>query len=148
MKFASKVYIIHRRDEFRASKVMQKRVLENEKAEVIWNTVVQDVVGDEQVEALRLHNRETAEDWDLSVRGMFVAIGHDPNTGFLRDSGLDLDENGYLKISRPFQTHTNIDGVFAAGDVVDTIYRQAVTAAGMGCKAAMDAERWLAEQED
>jgi thioredoxin reductase (NADPH) len=144
-KFASKVYIIHRRDTFRASKAMQQRVLENPKVEVIWNTRVDDVLGIAHLEALRLENMKTNECRDLQVKGMFVAIGHTPNTHFLKDTGLGLDEQGYIKLVDGYRTATNIEGVFAAGDVADQIYRQAISAAGSGCKAAIDAERWLAE---
>ncbi len=146
-KFASKVYIIHRRDEFRASKIMQKRVLDSPKAQVIWDTVVTDVLGDEKITGVKLRNVKTDEETDLDVKGLFIAIGHTPNTGFLADSGLDLDDQGYITLKDGFRSMTNLDGVFAAGDVSDSVYRQAVTAAGMGCKAAIDAERWLAEQE-
>ena len=145
-KFASKVYVIHRRHEFRASKAMQKRILESPKAQVIWDSVVTDVLGQERLEALKLKNIKTGADSTLPVKGLFVAIGHTPNTKFLDCSGLDLDEKGYVKLKEGFRTYTNIPGVFAAGDVADAVYRQAITAAGMGCKAAIDAERWLAEQ--
>ncbi len=144
-KFASKVYVIHRRDSFRASKAMQKRILENPKAEVIWDTVVEDVLGISHLDAVRLKNVKNGETRDLPVKGLFIAIGHTPNTHFLKDSGLALDETGYIKLKDGFRTYTNIDGVFAAGDVSDSVYRQAISAAGMGCKAAIDAERWLAE---
>jgi len=144
-KFASKVYVIHRRDSFRASKAMQKRILENPKAEVIWDTVVEDVLGMAHLEAIRLRNVKTNTTRDLPIKGLFIAIGHTPNTHFLKESGLELNETGYVKLKDGFRTYTNIDGVFAAGDVSDSIYRQAISAAGMGCKAAIDAERWLAE---
>ncbi len=145
-KFGSKVYVIHRRDEFRASKVMQERILGNPKCEVLWNTVVTDVLGDEKITGLALHNRVTGEHSQLPVKGLFVAIGHTPATAFLEGSGVELDDKGYIRLPVPHQSETNIPGVFAAGDVADARYRQAVTAAGMGCKAAIDAERWLAEQ--
>ena len=145
-KFASKVYVIHRRDEFRASKAMQKRILDNPKAQPVWNSVVTDVLGDERITGVKLKNTVTGAESMLEVRGLFVAIGHTPNTHFLKDSGLALDPQGYLKLSEGFRSLTNIEGVFAAGDVADPIYRQAVSAAGMGCKAAIDAERWLATQ--
>ncbi len=144
-KFASKVYVIHRRDSFRASKAMQKRILENPKAEVIWDTVVEDVIGMTHLESLKLRNIKTNQLTDLLVKGLFVAIGHTPNTHFLKDTGVGLDDKGYIKLVDGFRTMTNIDGVFAAGDVADQVYRQAISAAGMGCKAAIDAERWLAE---
>lgn len=144
-KFASKVYVIHRRDELRASKTMQKRVLDSPKVEMVWDSVVTDVLGDDKITGVRLKNVNTNEQSDLDVKGLFVAIGHTPNTHFLADSGLEMDDTGYLKLTKPFHTYTNIEGVFAAGDVSDSVYRQAITAAGMGCKAAIDAERWLAE---
>ncbi|HEX8322636.1 MAG TPA: thioredoxin-disulfide reductase [Tepidisphaeraceae bacterium] len=144
-KFASQVHIIHRRGEFRASKAMQKRVLENPKVKVHWHTAVDDVLGMAHLEKLRLKNLQTGHCYDLEVKGMFVAIGHTPNTHFLRETKLGLDESGYIKLADGYRTLTNIEGVFAAGDVTDQIYRQAVSAAGMGCKAAIDAERWLAE---
>jgi len=146
-KFGSKIYVIHRRDKFRASKVMQKRVLNSDKCEVIWNSEVVDVLGDDKVTGVRLHNNQTGEEWDLDVKGLFVAIGHTPATQFLAGTGLEFNEKGYLQLQQGFHTHTNIEGVFAAGDVADETYRQAVTAASMGCKAAMDAERWLSAQE-
>ena len=145
-KFASEVKIIHRRDALRASKVMQDRVLAKSNVEVIWNAVVTDVYGYEKVEGVQLKSTTDGSLSDLECKGLFVAIGHEPNTGFLQDTGIAMDESGYILVEKGFQTYTNIPGVFAAGDVVDTIYRQAVTAAGMGCKAAMDAERWLAAQ--
>jgi thioredoxin reductase (NADPH) len=144
-KFASTVYIIHRRDELRASKTMQQRVLAAPNARVLWNTIVLDVLGDEKVTGLRLEDTRTAGQSILDVRGVFIAIGHTPATAFLRGSGVELDENGYLVLQER-GTNTNIPGVFGAGDVADHTYRQAVTAAGMGCQAALDAERWLAAQ--
>lgn len=145
-KFASTVYVIHRREEFRASRIMQQRVLDNPKAKVVWNTVVLDVLGGEKIEALKLKNIKTGQESRLEVKGLFLAIGHTPNTKFLKGSGLELDDKGYVKLRDGFRTYTNIDGVFAAGDLADSIYRQAITAAGMGCKAAIDAERWLGDQ--
>ena len=144
-KFANKVYIIHRRGEFRASKTMQKRVLANPKVEVFWYTAVDDVIGMAHLEKLRLRNVQSGECHDLEVKGLFVAIGHTPNTQFLRESKLKLDPAGYVALKDGYRTYTGIEGVFAAGDVTDQIYRQAISAAGMGCKAAIDAERWLAE---
>ncbi|MEX0776417.1 MAG: thioredoxin-disulfide reductase [Phycisphaeraceae bacterium] len=146
LKFASKVYVIHRRDEFRASKTMQERVVGHPKAQIVWDTVVTDVMGDPTIQGLRLTNLKTQAESTLDVKGLFIAIGHTPNTRFLKDTGLEFDSKGYIKLRDGFRTFTNIDGVFAAGDVTDSIYRQAVTAAGMGCKAALDAERWLADQ--
>jgi thioredoxin reductase (NADPH) len=143
-KFASKVYLIHRRDELRASKIMANRVLDHGKIEVIWDTVVEEVLGDDVVTGLRLHNRVTGEDSVLDVEGLFLAIGHTPNTAIFEEQ-LDLDEKGYILTGE--NTMTSVPGVFAAGDVTDHVYRQAITAAGMGCQAAIDAERWLDEQE-
>ncbi|MCX5662912.1 MAG: thioredoxin-disulfide reductase [Planctomycetota bacterium] len=145
-KFASMVYVIHRRDEFRASKVMQKRILESPKAKPVWDSVVVDVLGDEMITGLQLKNVKTGAVSTLEVGGLFVAIGHTPNTHFLAGSGLELDAKGYIKLVDGFRSLTNLEGVFAAGDVADQVYRQAVTAAGMGCKSAIDAERWLAEK--
>jgi thioredoxin reductase (NADPH) len=146
-KFASRVYVVHRRDELRASKIMQDRVLENPKVEMVWDSVVTDVLGDDTVTGVRIKNVKTDEESDLACRGLFLAIGHTPATQFLADSGLELDASGYIKLTAPPRMYTSIDGVFAAGDAADAIYRQAVTAAGMGCAAALDAERWLAEKE-
>jgi thioredoxin reductase (NADPH) len=137
------VHLIHRRNEFRASKIMQDRTLANEKITVHWNRTINDVLGDEKVEGLVLENVENGETETLEVTGMFLAIGHVPNTAVFGDQ-LDKDETGYL-IVKPGTTETNIEGVFACGDVADKVYRQAVTAAGTGCMAAIDAERWLLE---
>jgi thioredoxin reductase (NADPH) len=144
-KFASKVYLIHRRDELRASKIMAKRVLGHDKVEVIWDTVVEEVLGEDLVTGLRLRNRVTDETSELQVEGLFLAIGHDPNTKIFQGH-IDLDEKGYI-LTQGTNTMTSVPGVFAAGDVTDHVYRQAITAAGMGCQAAIDAERWLDEQE-
>ncbi|MEM1269897.1 MAG: thioredoxin-disulfide reductase [Bacteroidota bacterium] len=143
-RFASKVYVVHRRDELRASKIMQKRAFANEKIEFIWDTEVLDVLGENAVEGIRIRNRVTGEERDMKVGGLFVAIGHRPNTDVFRGV-LEMDENGYL-ITKPDSTFTNVAGVFACGDAQDHVYRQAITAAGTGCMAAIDAERWLAEQ--
>lgn len=140
-KFATKVTVVHRRDEFRASKIMVRRLLEHDKIDVVWDSVVEEVLGEDSVTAVRLRNVNTNDETELPVDGMFVAIGHTPNTGVFRD-WLDLDSDGYI-VTAPGATKTSIDGVFAGGDVVDKVYRQAVTAAGMGCQAAIDAERWL-----
>ncbi len=145
-KFASKVTIVHRRDEFRASRIMAQRAMEHEKIEVLWNTVVKEIHGKTTVEKVTLEDTVTGEHRELAANGVFVAIGHQPNTG-LFSGALDLDENGYVVRSPDGSTRTNVDGVFAAGDVADHIYRQAVTAAGTGCMAAIDAERWLAGLE-
>ena len=139
-KFASRVYVIHRRDELRASKIMQERAFANDKVEFVWNTEVTEVVGNGRVEGLRLRNTVTGEASDLAVSGLFVAIGHDPNTELFKGQ-IDLDDNGYI-VAGP-GTATSVDGVFACGDVVDHTYRQAITAAGTGCMAAIDTERWL-----
>ncbi len=143
-KFASKVTIVHRRDEFRASKIMQERTLANPKVEVVWNTVVSEIVGEGAVAGVRLTDTVTGHEREMATDGVFVAIGHDPNTSLFAGQ-LDLDDEGYAIVAEP-RTLTNVPGVFAAGDVTDTIYRQAVTAAGQGCKAAIDAERFLEEQ--
>ncbi|MEM1127024.1 MAG: thioredoxin-disulfide reductase [Bacteroidota bacterium] len=145
-RFAKKVYVIHRREELRASKIMQDRAFKNEKIEFIWNTVVTDVHGENAVEALALENTVTGEASTLPVTGFFVAIGHQPNTDLFQ-GWLDMDETGYIQ-TKSDSTHTNIPGVFACGDAQDHVYRQAITAAGTGCMAAIDAERWMAEQSD
>jgi thioredoxin reductase (NADPH) len=144
-KFASRVYVIHRRDELRASKTMQQRLFSKDNAEVLWNTVVVDVLGDQQITGVRLEDTQTGEQRDLEVKGLFMAIGHTPATGFLKDSGLAFDDKGYL-VLHSRTSETPIPGVFAAGDVADAKYRQAVTAAGMGCQAALDAEHYLGEK--
>ncbi len=141
-KFASMVSVIHRRDELRASKVMQQRFLGNDNAEVLWNKVVVDVLGDGYITALELEDTQTGEKSTIEVGGLFVAIGHTPATGFLDGSGVALNAKGYIDLTTR-SSATNIEGVFAAGDVADADYRQAITAAGMGCQAALDAERWL-----
>lgn len=142
-KFASNVYIIHRRDQLRASVAMQERVFALPNVEMRWNKVVEDVLGDDKVSGMVLRDTVTRQASELEVKGLFIAIGHSPATAFLKDTGIDLDDHGYIKLPDS-SSHTNIEGVFAAGDVADSVYRQAVTAAGMGCRAAMDAERWLA----
>jgi thioredoxin reductase (NADPH) len=142
-KFASKVTVVHRRDEFRASPIMVDRVLNHPKIDVLWDSVVVEVVGDSLVTGARIRNIKTDEVTDFAADGVFVAIGHDPNTKVF-DGDLDLDEDGYV-VTEPGTTLTSVEGVFAAGDVADKIYRQAVTAAGMGCQAALDAQRWLHE---
>jgi thioredoxin reductase (NADPH) len=141
-KFATKVHLVHRRDEFRASRIMVDRAEANEKIDFVLNAVVDEILGDAKVEGLRLRSTTTGETWEVPADGLFVAIGHDPNTGLFVDQ-LDHDANGYL-VTQAGSTATNIPGVFAAGDVQDHIYRQAVTAAGSGCMAALDAERYLA----
>jgi thioredoxin reductase (NADPH) len=145
-KFASKVTVVHRRDEFRASKIMADRVLSHEKIEVIWNTIVTEIHGDSSVTGVTLEDVNTGESREFATDGVFVAIGHKPNTEIFADQ-LVCDENGYIVVD-PGTTRTSVEGVFAAGDVADHVYRQAVTAAGTGCMAAIDAERWLANQEE
>ena len=142
-RFASKVYVIHRRDQLRASKIMQERAFAHDKIAFIWDTVVIDILGDQKVTGLVLHHRKTNETFELAVGGVFIAIGHKPNTQIFQ-GWLDMDAQGYIQ-TRPHSTHTNIPGVFACGDAQDHVYRQAVTAAGTGCMASIDAERWLAE---
>jgi thioredoxin reductase (NADPH) len=141
----NKVYMLIRRDEMRASQIMQKRVMNNPKIEILWNTETDEILGDEEVTGVRVYNNQTGEKKDLAVTGFFVAIGHQPNTEIFKEF-LDMDESGYI-ITQPDSTRTNIEGVFACGDAQDHIYRQAVTAAGTGCMAALDAERYLAEKE-
>ncbi len=143
-KFASKVTVVHRRDEFRASPIMIDRVLDHPKIDVLWDSVVDEIVGDTLVTGAKIRNVKTDEITDFAADGVFVAIGHIPNTKFFNGS-VDLDEVGYI-LTEPGTTVTSVEGVFAAGDVTDKIYRQAVTAAGMGCQAALDAQRWLHEQ--
>ena len=141
---AKKVYVVHRRDKLRASKAMQERALNNPKIEFIWNTVPVEVIGNNAVEKVKLKNVQTGEIFEKEIDGFFVAIGHKPNTEFLKGQ-LELDEAGYI-ITKPDSTYTSVEGVFAAGDVRDKVYRQAITAAGSGCMAAIDAERWLEEK--
>ena len=143
-KFGSVVYLVHRRDELRASKIMQKRAFDNKKLEIIWDTVFEDAIGEDFVTGARIQNVKSKEVKDISVSGIFYAIGHTPNTQMF-DNQLDLDATGYIKVKAGTQ-ETSVEGVFAAGDVHDHKYRQAVTAAGTGCAAALEAERWLAEQ--
>ena len=141
-KFATKVYIVHRRDSFRASKIMQDRVLGNDKIEVLWNKEMTEIHGSESVESVSLSDTKDGSSSEVNIDGVFMAIGHTPNVDFL--AGLvELDEKGYVKTGFTTETSTSVPGVFAAGDVADSIYRQAVTAAGTGCQAAIDAERWL-----
>jgi thioredoxin reductase (NADPH) len=145
-RFARSVTIVHRRDTLRASKIMQDRATSNPKIKFAWDSEVAEVLGEDRVKGLRLRNLQTGEESVLEVTGMFVAIGHDPRNELFTDQ-LTTDDEGYLLVEHP-STRTQIDGVFAAGDVVDRIYRQAITAAGTGCAAALDAERWLADHED
>jgi thioredoxin reductase (NADPH) len=139
-KFATKVYIIHRRDSFRASKIMQKRAENHEKIEILWNTEVKRVNGDTNLDSVLLYNNALNKEYEFELNGLFVAIGHSPNTEIFKGQIL-MDENGYITTTNG--TKTNLDGVFACGDVQDHIYKQAITAAGSGCAAAIDAEKWL-----
>ncbi len=141
-KFARQVVIVHRRDSFRASPIMAERVLANPRIRVEWNSAVSDVLGDDFVTGVRLKDMLTGAERDLSVGGLFVAIGHTPNTAFLKGQ-LDLTPGGYVRTPQPWRTATSVEGVFAAGDVMDDYYRQAITAAGTGCMAALEAERWM-----
>ena len=143
-KFGSVVYMVHRRDQLRASKIMQERAFKNPKLEIIWDTVLEDAVGKDYLTGARLKNIKTQEVREMEVMGLFYAIGHTPNTSIFNGQ-LDLDGAGYIKL-KPGTQETNIEGVFAAGDVHDHKYRQAVTAAGTGCAASLEAERWLAEK--
>lgn len=140
-RYASKVYVIHRREEFRASKIMAERVMSHPKIQVIWNSEIAEVKGDQNVKSIQLKNLKTGENKEIAVEGVFIAIGHQPNSDVFKKF-ITTEETGYLKI-QPGSSYTNVDGVFAAGDIHDHIYRQAITAAGAGCMAAIDAERWL-----
>ena len=143
-KFATKVKLIHRRDQLRAEKLLQKKLMDNKKIEIIWDTVVEDVLGDKEpknVKGLKIKNVKTNKVSEIKIDGLFIAIGHDPSTSLVKGQ-LDIDKEGYV-ITKPDSTITNIPGVFAAGDVKDKIFRQAVTAAGMGCMAALEAEKFL-----
>jgi thioredoxin reductase (NADPH) len=142
-KFAKKVFVIHRRSELRASKAMQSKAFANDKIEFIWNSEVVDIIGNDKVKALKIKNTEKNTEEELTVDGMFLAIGNIPNTKFLRDQ-VELDEVGFIKVID--NTKTNVDGVFVAGDVRDHTYQQAITASGMGCMAALDAEKWISTQ--
>jgi thioredoxin reductase (NADPH) len=141
-KFAKKVYVVHRRDSFRASKIMQDRVMEHEKINVLWNKEITEIKGDKKVSSVTIKDLKEKTEEDMAVDGVFVAIGHTPNVSFL-DGMLELDEKGYVKTGFTTDTSTSVPGIFASGDVADSVYRQAITAAGTGCQAAIDAERWL-----
>jgi thioredoxin reductase (NADPH) len=145
-RFARSVTVVHRRDMLRASKIMQDRAMSNPKIKFVWDSEVVEALGSDRLTGLRLRNLKTGEESTLEATGMFVAIGHDPRTELVGDQ-LAIDADGYILVEQP-TTRTSIDGVFAAGDVVDRTYRQAVTAAGTGCAAALDAERWLADHEE
>ncbi len=145
-KFASKVKLIHRRDKLRAEKMLQKKLMDNKKIEIIWDSVVEEIIGDDDpknVKGLKIKNVKNNKTSDLKIDGLFIAIGHDPATQLFKDQ-LKMDKEGYL-ITKPDSTETNVPGIFAAGDVKDKIFRQAVTAAGMGCMAALEAEKYLAD---
>ncbi len=144
-KFASAVVLIHRRDEFRGSRIMQNRALTHPKVSVEWNTQVTDVLGEEKIRALELTDTKSGQKREMPIEGLFIAIGHKPNTEVFKEH-LDVDDKGYLQVAE--HTHSSVEGVFVAGDVHDHRYRQAITAAGDGCRAAIDAERWLEEQRD
>ncbi len=144
-KFASKVVMIHRRDELRASPIMQERAKSNPKIEFKWNTIITDVLGDKIISGIRIQDTISKEESDLDCGGLFIAIGHTPNTLFLGDS-IELDEKGFIGTRQSWRTATSVVGVFAAGDVMDPFYKQAITAAGTGCMAALEAERWLAHK--
>jgi len=147
-KYASTVYVVHRRDELRASKIMQDRLLSNKKIEMVWSHEIDEVLGDDDngVTGVRVKSSKDGATKELDASGMFLAIGHTPNTKFLRGQ-LDMTDKGYIKWTTPFRTYTSVEGVYSAGDVSDDYYRQAITSAGTGCMAALDAERWLAEQQ-
>lgn len=142
----SKVYMLIRKEEMRASQIMQKRVMNNPKIEILWNTETEEILGEDEVNGIRIFNNKTGEKSEIAISGFFVAIGHQPNTGIFKDF-IHMDDAGYIK-TIPGSTKTNVEGVFACGDAQDNIYRQAVTAAGTGCMAALDAERYLAEFEN
>ena len=146
-RFCSKVYLVHRRDELRASSIMQDRVFAEPKIEMVWNSVVEDILGADQgaVSGLRLFDRKEKKTQEISLKGVFIAIGHIPNTAPFAKA-LPVDENGYLLPAGNSQVKTELEGIYAAGDCLDHVYRQAITAAGMGCQAAIEAERWLAEK--
>ena len=144
-KLCPKVYLIVRRDEMRASKIMQERVVKNPKIEILWNSETEEILGSDDVAGMRIYNNKTGERKDIPIKGFFVAIGHKPNTDIFQNQ-LDLDDTGYIQV-KPGSTRTNVEGVFAVGDAADKVYRQAVTAAGTGCMGALDAERFLAARE-
>ncbi len=146
-KYAKVVYMVHRRDQLRASKIMQQRAFDNDKIEMVWNHVIDEALGNDKegLTAVRIKSTEDESTKDLEAGGMFLAIGHTPNTGFLKGK-LEMNDKGYIKWTSLYRTYTSVEGVFAAGDVADDYYRQAITSAGTGCMAALDAERYLAEK--
>jgi thioredoxin reductase (NADPH) len=144
-KFASKVIMVHRRDELRASSIMQERAKSNPKIEFKWNSIITDVLGDKIISGIRIQDTVSKEESELDCSGLFIAIGHTPNTSFLDDS-IELDDKGFIGTRQSWRTATSVVGVFAAGDVMDPYYKQAITAAGTGCMAALEAERWLAHK--
>lgn len=143
-RFAKEVTIIHRRDTFRASKIMVDKALSNPKIKVMWHSGIEEIVGDKTVESVKIKNYQSGEIMDKKIQGVFIAIGHKPNTDLFKGQ-LEMNDVGYL-VTKPRSTYTSVEGVFAAGDVADHVYRQAVTAAGTGCMAAIDSERWLEQQ--
>src|SRR5437868_1049272 len=145
-RFARTVTVVHRRGELRASKIMQERAFANEKISFVWDSEVVDVLGEDKVSGVKLRNLKTGEESELAAEGLFIAIGHDPRTELVKGQ-IDLDDEGYILVAAP-STATNVDGVFACGDVVDHTYRQAITAAGTGCSASLDSERWLAARDE
>lgn len=145
-RFASKVYLVHRRDDFRASKIMADRVKAHPKIEIMWNSELQEIIGnDKMVQGVVIYNNVSKDTVKLDLEGVFIAIGHRPNTDIFAPGQIELDDQGYIK-TKPDSTYTSVEGVFACGDVQDHVYRQAITAAGTGCMAAIDAERWLEDQ--
>ncbi len=145
-RFANKVYLVHRREDFRASKIMSDRVKAHPKIEIMWNSELLEIIGNEKmVQAVKIYNNKTKETTQLDLEGVFIAIGHKPNTDIFDSKQIDMDEQGYIKTEAD-STYTTVEGLFACGDVQDSVYRQAVTAAGSGCMAAIDAERWLEDQ--
>jgi thioredoxin reductase (NADPH) len=141
-KFAKKIYIVHRRDQFRASKIMQEKALNHPKIEAIWNSTIDEITGSLKVDGVKLKDTVTGNIRDMAIQGIFIALGHTPNTDIFKGQ-IELDKDGYIVLPDPTSTQTNVQGVFAGGDVADHKYRQAVTAAGTGCAAALDAEKWL-----
>lgn len=145
-RFASKVYLVHRREDFRASKIMSDRVKAHPKIQIMWNSELKEIIGNEKmVKGVQIYNNKTNETSQLDLEGVFIAIGHKPNTDIFDPKQIKMDEQGYI-VTNPDSTYTTVEGVFACGDVQDSVYRQAITAAGSGCMAAIDAERWLEDK--